>query len=310
MKDFKGSMMIMGGGMLWGLSGTAAKTLLNENVDTLLLVQTRVTFSFLLLMTFYLLMRPEYLRVRAKDLYRFALLGTLGVAGSNFTYYFTIRESTVASAILMQYMAPLLVMVYGAVTREDQFTLVKLAAACVSVLGCFLALGAYDAGVLRISGTALVSGVGSMLSFAFLNIYTRRLVAKYSAWTVVFYSLAFASLMWLVVNPPWVAAAHAPEPRLWGVLVLFAVMSILLPHTLYFSGLRYIVPSRAIITSTIEPVVAIVSAAIVLGERMQLLQMVGAFTVLAAIVLLQLRSEPTVLDTRNMSVPGNPDAAQ
>ena len=52
------------------------------------------------------------------------------------------------------------------------------------------------------------------------------------------------------------------------------------------------VPSRAIITSTMEPVVAIASAALVLGELLTSLQVVGAVLVLAAIVLLQVRREP------------------
>jgi len=291
MRDLKGYIMILGAAVCWGLSATAAKAMLNQQVSTLLIVQTRVTFSCLMLLAFYLAFRPHYLRVAAGDLYHFALLGMVGVAGSNFTYYFTIKESTVATAILIQYTAPLLVVGYGALTKEEEFTAGKLAAALLSLAGCFLAVGGYDLGVLKISGIGLVTGVASTFCFAFLNVYTRRVLARYTFWTTVFYSLVFASAMWMVIQPPWTVVSEPVEGRTWGILVLFAVLSILIPHTLYFSGLRFVVPSRAIIASTLEPIVAIVSAALLLGEYLQQLQVVGAAAVIGAIVVLQMRPE-------------------
>jgi len=292
MKGPRGYIMILCAATLWGLSATAAKELQNQHLETLLIVQTRVSFSCLILLGLYLVFKPELLKVRPKDLVHFALIGTIGVAGSNFTYYYMLKESSVATAILIQYTAPLFVMAYGAITKEEKFTLVKFSAAVVSLLGCYLAFGAYDSGTLRMSKTGALVGASSVFCFAFLTVYTRRVLARYSAWTVVLYSLIFASALWLVVNPPWKIMLNTPESGMWGILVLFAVMSILIPHTLYFGGLRLVVPSRAIITSSVEPIVAIVSAAVVLGEHLGQVQVIGAALVIGAIVLLQLRAEP------------------
>jgi drug/metabolite transporter (DMT)-like permease len=136
-----------------------------------------------------------------------------------------------------------------------------------------------------------VTGVASAFCFAFLNVYTRRVLGRYTLWTTVFYSLVFASAMWMIIQPPWTLVSEPVDGKTWGVLVLFAVLSILIPHTLYFSGLRFVVPSRAIIVSTLEPIVAIVSAALLLGEYLQQLQVVGATVVIGAIVVLQMRPE-------------------
>jgi drug/metabolite transporter, DME family len=291
MSELRGYIMILGAASLWGLSATGAKALLDQHVETILIVQTRVTFSCLLMTASVLLFKPQILRVPLKDLYRFALLGMIGVAGANFTYYFTIKESTVATAILIQYTAPILVLGYGVITKEEQLSAVKIIAALLSLAGCFLAAGAYDVHVLKITPIGVVSGIGSVLSFAFLNVSMRHLVGRYSVWTVILYSLAFASIMWMVINPPWNIVAHLPEPGMWEVLVGFAAVSVLIPHTLYASGLRFVVPSRAIITSTFEPIVAIVSAALLLGEYLQPVQVMGAVLVILAIVTLQVRRE-------------------
>lgn len=291
MKEFKGSLLVMVAAVFWGASATMAKFLLNKNLDTILIVQTRVSFSFLLLLAGYLLFRRDLLRVHLQDLYRFALLGILGVGGANFTYYFTIKESTVATAILLQYTAPLLVLGYAALSGEEALTPVKFWAAVVSLLGCFFAVGAYDVGTLRLGPIGLLSGIGSVITFAFMSIYIRHLVMRYSVWTVTIYTFAFASLFWLVVNPPWAVAAADVSGETCGALSVLAITSVLIPHTAFFSGLRYIVPARAVITSTLEPIVAIASAAFFLGEYLNLMQIVGAVLVLGAIVVLQLRRE-------------------
>jgi drug/metabolite transporter, DME family len=301
MKEFKGYFMVMGASLFWGASATAAKFLLNRHPDTLIIVQTRVTFACLLLLPYLALTRPAALRVRPRDLWQFALLGIVGVAGSNFTYYFAIKESTVATAILIQYTAPMLVMAYAAYSGEERVTAVKLAAAAISLFGCFLAVGAYNLALLKISPLGLASAVCSVFTWAFMNVYTRHLLSRYTLWTVMFYAIASAAAFWLIVQPPWAVAALDLPADVWGGLIVLSVVSILIPHTLYFSGLRFVVASRAIITSTLEPVIAIVTAALFLGEYLAWGQAIGAVVVLCAIVLLQLQREPVVIPKREHS---------
>jgi drug/metabolite transporter (DMT)-like permease len=61
----------------------------------------------------------------------------------------------------------------------------------------------------------------------------------------------------------------------------------LLPFTLYFAGLKLLVPTKAIIASCLEPVFAILIAAIALKESVGLVQAIGIAMVLGAIVLAQ-----------------------
>ena len=296
MNELKGYILVVVAAIFWGVSATVAKFLFNQHLDIDLIVQTRVTFSFLVLLVWYLLFRRDLLRVHLRDLYRFALLGICGVGGANFSYYFTIKESTVATAILLQYTAPLLVLGYATLSKEESLTPAKFIAAFLSLLGCFLAVGAYDAGALKLTPIGLVSGIGSVVTFAFMSIYIRHLVMRYSVWTVSIYAFGFASLFWLVVNPPWAMGASSIPGETWSTLFLLAIISVLIPHTAFFSGLQYLVPARAVITSTLEPVVAIASAAFFLGEVLDHVQVTGAVLVLVAIVLLQLtREQPAAI---------------
>jgi drug/metabolite transporter (DMT)-like permease len=103
--------------------------------------------------------------------------------------------------------------------------------------------------------------------------------------------LAGAAAFWLVVNPPWRLVAQHYTAGQWSALFLFSCFSILLPYTLYLTGLKYLDPTRAVVTSCLEPVFAIVLAGIFVHETPRLLQMVGIVAVLVATILVQVQGK-------------------
>lgn len=288
----RGYVMVAAAALCWGLSATAAKVLLTTSVDTILLVQTRATFAAIVLAIIMFAFRRDLMRARLRDIGRMSLLGLIGVAGANFTYYYAIREGSVATAIMMQYTAPLLVMGYATWTGEELLTPSKVFAACVAITGCVLAVGGPGATVGTMTRNGFISGVLSSVTFGFMTVYSRHLLQRNNVWTVTLYSLTAASVFWLLVNPPWVIAARNPAPMTWFALAGMGMISILIPHSLYFSGLRHVVASRAIIVSTLEPIVAMTSAAVIVGEGLSGMQAAGAGLVIVAIIMLQIRREP------------------
>lgn len=291
MKSLKGYILILIATVFWGIAATIAKILFSQNIQPLEIAQTRVTFSAIMMFTYFLLFKREYLKVETKDLFMFLLLGIIGIAGSNFTYYFTIQQTNVATAILMQYMAPLLVFIYAAFSKSESLNLIKLSAAVLSIFGCYLVVGGKDFSFQNISRVGLLSGVASAFCWAFANVYLKIILKRYSVWTALVYSFIGGTIFWLFVNNPAIYFDKYPGMQSWYVFIIFAIISVLIPHTLYFNGLRYITPSRAIITGTFEPIVAIVSSFVLLGDILNFIQLIGAILVLTAIVILQIKKE-------------------
>ena len=73
----------------------------------------------------------------------------------------------------------------------------------------------------------------------------------------------------------------------WLFLVVFAVLSVLVPFAFYFAGLQYLQPTNAIVVSCLEPVFSILIAAIVLHEVVRPRQALGILMVLLAIWIAQ-----------------------
>jgi len=61
----------------------------------------------------------------------------------------------------------------------------------------------------------------------------------------------------------------------------------LIPFSFYFAGLKYLEPTRAIVASCLEPIFAILIAAVALHETVRPSQALGMLMVLAAIVMVQ-----------------------
>jgi drug/metabolite transporter (DMT)-like permease len=265
-------------------SGTAL-----HPIDPLILAQSRTTISFLILFPILLMRRGTHsLSLPARDIVRVLLLGTLGVAASNYLYYLAIQKTNVATAIILQYTAPAWVLLWMVARGLQRPTIQRVAAVGLAVVGSVLAIGVVGAGGFRIDPGGLLAAILASFSFAYYNVGGHQILARYDRWKVLLYALGSAALFWLFLNPPWrIAAAHYGRAE-WLFLLVFAVTSVLLPFSLYFAGLQHLDATRAIVASCLEPVFSIVIAAIVLGEIMRPMQAVGMLVVLTAIILVQM----------------------
>jgi drug/metabolite transporter (DMT)-like permease len=293
----RGYLYIGGAAFFWGIAATLGRAAFTDHllggalraIDPLILSQSRTTLSLVVLFP-VLLWRwgGSALSVPKRDLLRFFLLGIFGVAASNYLYYLAIQRTNVATAIILQYTAPVWVLIYTAVRTAHRPSSKRIAAVALAVLGCSFAVGFLGSGGWRLDSVGVVAALLAAFSFAFYNIGGHSVLARYNRWKVLFWVLVATSTFWLAVNPPWkIVAAHFSREQ-WAFMLVFSLVSVLAPFSCYFAGLQYLEPTRAIIGSCLEPVFSIVIAAIVLGELLRPLQTVGIVLVLVAIVLIQL----------------------
>ena len=300
----RGYLYIADATFFWGISATLGRAAFTGRlpglhqvnaIDPLVLSQGRATFSFIVLLPILMLLRGRHsLRLPSRDLGQLFLIGILGVAASNYFYYLAIQRTNVATAIIVQYTAPIWVLLYTVARRLQKPTLQQVAAVGLAVTGIALVIGLFGGSGLRLDAVGLFAALLAAFSFAFYNIGGHDILARRDRWIVLLYTTCSASLFWLLVNPPWkLIAAHYSAAQ-WLFLLLFSLISVLAPFAFYFAGLQHLEPTRAIVVSCLEPVFSIVIAAIALGELMRPLQAVGIVFVLAAITVVQLPNRRSV----------------
>ena len=301
----RGYLFIGSAALLWGIAAALGRAVFTgklplggaalRTIDPLILSQTRTTFSLLVLLP-VLLLRGGWQRIKlpARDLGRCFLLGTLGVAVSNYFYYLAIQRTNVATAIIVQYTAPVWVLIYVVARGQQKLSLQKVSAVGLAVTGIALVidilgtmLGSHSSSALHLDKYGIGAALVASFSFAFYNVAGHDILARHDRWRVLVWTFVAAAAFWLVVNPPWkVVAAHYAAAQ-WLFLFVFSMISVLGAFSLYFLGLQHLEPSRAIITSCLEPVFSIVLAGLLLPEGLRPIQTLGMAFVLAAIIIVQ-----------------------
>ena len=269
-------------------------------IDSIILAQVRSTFSLLVLAPILLLQRGLVgLKLSAQDFGRCILLGVLGVAASNYFYYLAIQKTNVATAIVLQYTAPIWVLLFLVARGRQRPTAQRVISVALAVVGSALAIGAVGGSNFRINPAGIVAAFLAAFSFAFYNLAGHSLLAHHDRWKVLLYVLVGSALCWIVINPPWKIVAANYSGDQWVFLLIFAVTSALIPFSLYFAGLQHLDATRAVVTSSLEPVFSILIAAVALGEGIRPIQALGIAIVLMATILVQLRA----VDAKSRTAP-------
>lgn len=277
--------------VLWASTATLARFMFHaRSIDPLVVVELRLTIASTVLAAFLALFRRRSLRIAAADLPRFLLLGLMGVAAVQGSYYYSISKLGVGLAILIQYLAPALIVAFD-LLRGKPVGWTLLLAVASALLGTLMLVGGVRVG--QVEATPLDWGISfsSAFAFAFYIVNSKRVLARYAPETVLLYTFAIAAVFWAFRNPPWtIMAAHYPLGT-WGLFLLLGLFSTLVPFGLFYAGLRRLPAAEAGVIATSEPLVAMVTAAIFLEEKLGPLQLVGAGFVLAA-ALLASRNKP------------------
>jgi drug/metabolite transporter, DME family len=311
-QPLRGYLFIASAAFLWGVSAALGRAVFTGKlalgatalrpIDPLILSQTRTTFSLLVLLPLLVVSQGwQRIKLPGRDLAYCFLLGTLGVAVSNYFYYVAIQRTNVATAIIVQYTAPVWVLFYVVARGQQKLSLQKVVAVALAVTGIALVIGIVGSNLgerqaLRLDSYGLVAALLASFSFAFYNVAGHRILARYDRWRVLVWTLVAAAAFWLVVNPPWKILAAHYAPAQWLFLFIFSMISVLGAFSLYFLGLQYLEPTRAIIASCLEPVFSILLAAGLLSEVLRPVQTVGIVFVLAAIVIMQRPSRLGVVE--------------
>ena len=271
---------------MWALNGSIARFLLDDGVSAARLSQLRSAGSFLLLLAALALVRPRLLRVERSDLRDLAFLGIAGLALVHVAYFAAIDRLQIGVALTIQYLAPVLLLVWLRVAHGRTLRRGLWGAVGLSVAGCFFVVRGYDAGGL--DGLGVLAAFGAAVTFALYMVGSERAGHRHEPATTLLWAFAFATVFWAVVQPWWdfpFGEFDSSDALLEGLGVI--VIGTLLPFLCIVAALRHLPAPRAAVVATLEPVLAAVFAWLIHDEALAAVQIAGGCGVIAAVVWVQ-----------------------
>lgn len=214
------------------------------------------------------------------------LFGTfLGLV--QFSYFAAIERIQVAPAILLEYLAPALVVTFAWVFQGRRASVGTITAVIMALLGCALVVRAFDPAFLKLSLPGVGFGLMAALTFAAYILVGEHLQEQVPVAERLFLGFGVALLLLLLLQPPWQVPAAAFEPRPLLGIVVVGLFGTLAPFSAFMASLRYLDAGRATTVSTMEPVLAGVIAFVWLGEQLGPVQILGGALVVIAVIVLQ-----------------------
>jgi drug/metabolite transporter (DMT)-like permease len=284
-RERTGFLCVIAATLLWGTSATLARWTMERGVPPLVVVELRLAISVGLLAAGFALFRPALFRIARGDVLPLVILGVFGIAAVQGSYYTNVNLVGVGLAILLQYLAPTLVVAWEALVERRRPRPIELASLTCATAGVALLVLADHAALARANPLGVAIGLASAVFFAFYIVYAKRLLGRLSPWTVLFYGFLVAAVFWMgIESPARIASAHYRLDT-WGLFLAIALGSALVPFALFYAGLARLAASRAGIVALLEPIVAIGSSALFLHEGLSVSQSLGALLILLGVGL-------------------------
>lgn len=271
---------------LFAFNGSLAQFLLDDGVSAWHLSALRSVGAFVLLACALGLFARDQLRIARPDVPRMAFLGIFGLALVTATYFAAIERIDIGVALVIQYLAPLVLLLWLRFRHGRRLAASLWGAVWLSVAGCFLVVEAYD--VSGLDGLGLAAAFGACATFAIYLVASERAGRDYPAVTTLTWGFGFSTLFWLVVTPPWTFPVEQfDSARDVALAASVVVVGTLVPFVLIVGALRHLPAPRVAVVATLEPVLAAIIAWAVHDQVLAPPQVLGGLIVIAAVLWVQ-----------------------
>lgn len=271
---------------LWALNGSLARFLLNDHMPPARLAELRSLGTFVVLAAVLALTRPRLLKINPRDFGRLTFLGVVGLAGVNALYFAAIARLKIGVAVTIQYLGPLLLLVWLKLVHRRALPAGLWRAAGLAAIGCFFVVHAYQPGAL--DGVGVAEAFAAAATFAVYLFASEQAGHRYEPATILLWGFGLASVFWLITQPAWSFPLH---PLSSGRNLAFALYIViggtLVPFGCMIAAVRHLPASRAAVVATLEPVLGALLAWPIQHQALSAVQIVGGLVVVAAVIWVQ-----------------------
>lgn len=192
------------------------------------------------------------------------------------------RYTTVATATVCYYLAPLLLLLASPLVGE-KLTVKKLLCVGAALIGLICVSGVVDNGLPAWNELqGVLFGVGAAILYATVMFLNKKLspIAAYDKTVLQLGSAAVTIFPYLLLTEGW--AFPAMTEVQWGLLILVGIVHTGVAYTLYFGSMKDLSAQSIAVFSYLDPVIAIILSALLLREPMTPANIVGTVLILGS----------------------------
>ncbi|GAA3682764.1 EamA family transporter [Nonomuraea antimicrobica] len=303
----------------FAFSGPMAKYLIAAGLAPIEAVWTRMAGAGLLLVAVLAVVRPRALRIPRSRLPFVGLYAIMAVAGVQALYFAAITRLPVGIALLLEFMAPVMVVAWVRVVRRIRLARAAYVGAVVAVVGLGIVVEAWQG--LRLDALGLLLGLLAGACCAGYFLMNDSFGDEIDPLGLIAWGMTGAAVVLVPLARPWdipweaftVSATPGDGPGL-PVLAAYLWMVLVATVVAYILGVNAVRRLSAAVGATVASLEVIGGAIVawaLLGEQLGVFQVVGGLIVLLGALLAQTATASrTVTEGRTTAAAGTrPEAA-
>lgn len=280
---------IASAGVLWGIIAIFISLLKEIGFNSLQCVAIRVFFSAICLIIYLSIFDRSKLKIEFRDIIYFIGTGIFSIIFFNYCYFEAIEViGGVAVPALLLYMAPIFVMIMSFFFFHEKFNKQKILALLITIIGLCFITGAFSQEVI-LSGKAILLGLGAGFGYALYSIFSKMIIDKYEAITIITYTFIVASIGSIPLSGVINHLDNLLQLKAVIAIIGLVIFCTVMPFLLYTTGLKKLEAGKAAILATIEPIVSAIVGLIFFQEAFDLAKILGMVCILLAIIILNLK---------------------
>lgn len=202
------------------------------------------------------------------------------------------RHTTVATATLCYYLAPTFIIIASPFVLKERLTLTKGICAFISLVGMVFVSGILTNKSFELSelkGIAL--GVGAAALYAAIVLLNKKMSDIESFDVTAFQLLASAIVLLPYVLLTEDFSSTILTTKHWILIIFIGIVHTGLAYLLYFGAVKKVSAGAAACFSYIDPVLAVILSAVLLGEPFFVSSSIGAVLILGAGIIGETRKQ-------------------
>ena len=291
--------------LMFSSNGIASKLLLDGHITAWRLAQIRALSACAILAIYLWRKAPQTFRIKRSEILPLVAYGIIGIAMVQALYFLAISRMHVSIALLIEFTAPVWIVVYLRVVKRRHVPNQMWLALVLALTGLALIAQVWDG--LTLDGIGVIAGFGASFALAFCFLCGESLTEKRDNQSITMWGFFFAGFAWCLVLPIWsfpfdlfttsipLAGALEGSSTPGWVLILYVVLvGTIFPYLCVMAGLKNLKASTTSTFGLLEPIFAGIVAWIWFAESWSVIQLIGGVVVIAGIYMAdQARSKTT-----------------
>lgn len=283
---------------LWAFNGTVSKIILLSVGDPARVSQLRTTAAFLILLVFVAITNRKAFKLTRAEIPVLIVYALFGITLTQWAYFESISRMPVGISLLIEFTAPIYIVLWVRFVRKQRVRSTIWLGLAMALGGLALVAQVWKGFVL--DGLGFAFAFGATFSLIIYYLLGEKASANRDSVSLIMWGFLIASIFWALTFPwssfPWQSLTVTVEPfvnsatttPLWILITYMVIGGTVLPFVLVVMAIQHLGAAGASLMGMMEPLIAFLVAWIVLGESLNLIQIIGGLTMLTGVYIAEL----------------------